>query len=593
LLSACALLQSCPNDSELTCGTGTRAMGDQCVPISVLGCGAGTKELNGQCIPDGNVNPTECGPGTQEIDDQCLPTTVITCGPDTENVNDECVSTVLTGGNYLQQFIELQNLEGIGSHTDEVRLRDDDILMNCSYTFNVIDVSDPRDMEILTPIGSAALRHTAVPLLPGQRVPGCKHLAWDGELVFTTHPGNIRDGASFLSGWDITETIATRSDRTHAVPTQLAVLQEAGMTYQGVAASNGNVYVARRENGLGVYRYEVPTTTTSTIPPRFVNIGSLGGFTNAWGMAARDNTVFMTDLSEAFVTVDVTDPTTPVELGRVVIGGTARFLDVDGDYAYIAAGSAGVAIIDISDLANPTVVGRATMPGTAVRLDYSEGRIFVAAWNDVRVFDVTDPTAPEYLGALRIRRPFEYDELDRESPTMRVFGVAADGQNVYVGAWENPYSYWFEPDREVPNLRLPENFTRLDFGPVAAGETKTIQLEVTNQGRAPLTLTDVSVIGEGFSVAPRQALIAAGESVMLDISFASTSTEVQTTGFLDIESDDPSFPLRRSFVVANSPGIAPGNELPNTTGLLIDGTIWNSSTDSAGSVLLLFYFATF
>src|SRR5688500_228768 len=163
-----ALIQGCSNDPELTCGTGTRAMDTECVPISMLGCGTGTKELNGQCIPDGMlgcgagtqevdgecvpISVTTCGPGTAEVGGQCLPTTVIVCGEGTADVNGECVSTTLVGGHYEQQFILLDSLEGVGSHTDEVRYRDDDLLFNCSYTFNVIDVSDGLDE--LTPVGS-------------------------------------------------------------------------------------------------------------------------------------------------------------------------------------------------------------------------------------------------------------------------------------------------------------------------------------------------------------------------------------------------------------------------------------------------------
>lgn len=554
--------------SDLACGEGTRQMGEACVPIATLGCGNGTTERNGECVP---TDTLACGEGTRNAGGECVPINVTTCAEGTEEVDGQCVPTVLQGGNFSNPLVQLQELHGVGSHTDEVRLRhEDNLLFNCSYTFNIIDVSDAKDMDVL----AEGLRHE----VEGQvsRAPGCKHLAWEGDLVFTTHLGNIRNPA-FLSGWDITDPEA---------PVQLPAMQEAGVSYESVDVANGNIFVALHAGGLGVYRFDTTTGTAA-----FARIGTLDSFTNAWGVDARGDTVFVTDLAEGLVTVDATDPTAPAEIGRVVVGGTARHVVVDGDYAYVAAGGAGAVIVDISNLANPTVVGRVEMPGNAVRLDYSEGRIFVAAWNDVRVYDVTTPSDPRFVAATRIRRPYDYDDPERELPTHRIFGVAARGTDVFVGAWEHPYSYRLFPDRQAPNIRLPESAARVDFGAVAVGESKTVELEVTNQGTAPLTLLDNWVSGAGFSVEPRQALIQPGETAELMVSLTPSGTG-EVTGYLHIESDDPEYPLRKSYLAANSPGIVPGSELPLTTATLMDGTTWTSE-DATGDVQLLFYFATF
>lgn len=491
----------------------------------------------------------------------------LSCGEGTQAVGRECVPTALEPGHYLSPLVQLQSLAEVGSHTDEVRIREDNLLLNCSYTFNVIDAAHANDMETLTGEG---FKHT----IPGDsRTPGCKHLAWDENLVFTTHLGNIRNPA-FLSGWDITNPEA---------PVQLPVLQEPGISYEGVDVANHHIFVGLHENGLGVYDYDAAKG--------FTRVGSLGGFTNAWGVAARDKHVFVADGIGGFATVDATDPAKPVELGRVAIGGQARGVVVDGNFAYVAAGSAGVAVVDIADLASPKVVGRAEMPGTALRVAFSEGRIFVAAWNDVRVYDVTKPSAPTYVASVRIPRPFDYEDVDRELPTMRTFGVAARGQDVFIGAWENPYSYRLEPDRLAPNIRLPETAARLDFGKVAAGAAKTIQIPVTNQGTAPLTLVDNWISGEAFSVEPKQARIEPGETFSLEVTYVATAAE-EEVGYLHIVSDDPAAPVRKAYLVGNAPGVTLGSPLPATTATLLDGTTWTSEA-SAGKVLLLSYFATF
>lgn len=507
-----------------------------------------------------------CGPGTRLVGDECVPAASAECGPGTVKVDGTCVAGSLQPGHFLSPFVQLQILPEVGSHTDEVRIREDGLLLNCSYTFNVIDATQANDMRVR----AQGLKHT----IPGdERQPGCKHLAWDGDLVFTTHLGNIRNPA-FLSGWDISDP---------ASPVQLPVLQEEGISYEGVDVANHNIFVGLHENGLGVYQYDSEAG--------FTRIGSLGGFTNAWGVAARDNHVFVADGLGGFATVDATDPTKPVELGRVVVGGQARGVVVDGDFAYVAAGSAGVAVVDISDLGSPEVVGRAEMPGTALRVAYSEGYLYVAAWNDVRAYDVSEPAAPRFVAAVRIPRPYDYEDADRELPTMRIFGVAARGRDVFIGTWENPYSYRLEPERLAPNIRLPEAAARVDFGPVAQGDSRTIPFEVTNQGTATLTLVDNWMSGDAFRVQPRQARVAPGETTELQVTYTASSTE-QEVGYLHIVSDDPAAPVRKAYLVGNAEGVSVGAPLPHTTATLLDGTPW-SSEEAAGKVLLLTFFATY
>lgn len=512
-----------------------------------------------------------CGPGTRLVDGECVVSGSLQCGPGTVAIDGQCVASgsggeALEPGHYIAPLVQLQELGRVGSHTDEVHIYEDNLLLNCSYTFNIIDATEASRMRVL----SEGNRHT----IPGEEhQPGCKHMARDGNLVFTTHLGNIRD-PHFLSGWDITDPRA---------PVQLEVLREEGISYEGIAVANGNIFVGLHENGLGVYDYEAGTG--------FTRIGALGGFTNAWGVAARDNHVFVADGVGGFAVVDATDPAAPVELGRVAVGGQARFVVVNDDHAYVAAGSAGVAVVDISDPAKPTVVGRVEMPGTALRVAFSEGRVFVAAWNDVRVYDVTDPTAPKFVAAVRVPRHFNYQEKDREMPTHRIFGVAARGKDVFVGAWENPFSYRLEPDRLAPNIRLPEAAARVDFGKVAVGESTTIPFEVTNQGTAPLTLVDNWIHGSAFTVEPKQARLQPGESLTLQLTYKASSAE-QEVGYLNIVSDDPQAPIRKAYLIGNSPGLTPGMPLPATTGVMLDATSWNSE-DSKGKVLLLTYFGTF
>jgi hypothetical protein len=94
------------------------------------------------------------------------------------------------------------------------------------------------------------LRHT----IPGDtRAPGCIHLAWDGDIVYTTHRGDIRNPA-FLSAWDITNRES---------PKQLPILQEPDVSYEGVDVANGTIFVGLHEKGLGAIAAMQRTTSSA------------------------------------------------------------------------------------------------------------------------------------------------------------------------------------------------------------------------------------------------------------------------------------------------------------------------------------------
>lgn len=471
----------------------------------------------------------------------------------------------------LQQLVG----ENLHLHTDEVRYRAGDAkLFHCSYTFGVIDARDPARMVYL----AQELRHA----IPGDtRTPGCIHLAWDGDVVYTVHRGNV-DNPPFLSGWDLRPDPAD----PHALdPVQLPVLQEPDVSYEGIDTANGLIYVAQRQRGLGIYRRDARAG--------FVRIGTASDLDNAWGVRVRGTTAFVSDGLAGLAILDVADPARPALLGRVLTGGQARGLALDGDIAYVAAGSAGLAVVDVSRLDAPRVLGRAETPGSAIRVDYSAGRAFVAAWNDARVYDVSAPAAPRFLGAVRMTRELGGpDESDgRPQVTSRTLGVAARGDIMFVGNWHLIYSYRVHPDRTAPGLVLPEEINLVDFGPVAPGSSATLPIQIANQGTAPLTVFDTATDNPNFTVEPARVRIMPGEAATLSVIYTASDGDMET-GLLYVRSDDPDNAERRGYLVGNQPGLGVGKPLPETTMTLVEGGEWTSS-EAKGQVVLLAYFATF
>ena len=477
-------------------------------------------------------------------------------------------------GHYDSPVVRLQQLVGENDHlhTDEVRYRPQDgKLFHCSYNFGVIDARDPGKMRYL----AQELRHN----IPGdRRQPGCIHLAWDGDAVYTVHRGNI-DNPAFLSGWNLRSDPASPDNID---PVQLPVLQEPGVSYEGIDTANGLLYVALRQHGLGIYRAS---------PSGFERIGTASGLSNAWGVRVRGTTAFVTDGLEGLAIVDVRDPVKPDVIGRAAIQGQARGLAVAENHAYVAAGSGGLVVIDVSRPRNPKVVGSAGVAGNAIRVDVSDDRAFVAAWNDARVYDVSNPSAPRFIGAARMTRDIGAGGQGAPEVTSRTLGVAAQGDIMYAGNWHVIHSFRVHADRRAPSLVLPEAVNLVDFGPIAPGGHARVPLAVRNQGTAPLTLFDASIENPAFTVEPRRLRVEPGKTATFTLGFTPQSAEKAVAVF-QFSTDDPVNPARRGYLVGNQPGLGVGKPLPETTASLVDGGRW-SSTALKGQVALLAYFATF
>jgi hypothetical protein len=502
----------------------------------------------------------------------------LSCGGDPDG------SEPLQPGHYLPQLVQLQRLQGDEDHMHIAQLKyreADSKLFYCSYTFGMIDASDPQDMSY----DVQGLQHATPSGSP--RDPGCLHLAWDEDdpnLVYTTHRGNI-DFAVFLSGWDLTDLEA---------PVQLPALQEPGVAYGGVDVENGLIYVALQEGGLGIYDYDAVDGWT--------HISTATGLENAWNVQVVGNIAYVADGMGGLATVDVTDSAAPTFIGRVAFGGIAEDLVVADGIAYVAAGSSGMVVVDVADPAAPAVLSQVATGGSAVGVAYSAGRAYVAAWNDTQVYDVADPTAPTLITSLRLTIQQDYEDCsgdpevcvpntERPDPTARTLHVAASGDTMFVGNWWVPYSFQIFPERTAPHMALPEDIALVDFGPTEVGATSTREVTVTNDGNAPLTLYDNWTDNEVFSVSPSQVRIEPGESTLLTLSYTASSSSIET-GTLQMRSDDPLQPLRTGYLVGNQPGLGVGQPLPDVTVTLLDGSTF-STAPLTGSVMVLAYFATF
>ena len=78
--------------------------------------------------------------------------------------------------------------------------------------------------------------------------------------------------------------------------------------------------------------------------------------------SARDLTIdghyaFVADGTAGLLILDLTDPSDPVEVGSVATSSNALRVAIDGRWAYVADGAGGVCIVDVSDPEFPASVG--------------------------------------------------------------------------------------------------------------------------------------------------------------------------------------------------------------------------------------------
>ena len=91
----------------------------------------------------------------------------------------------------------------------------------------------------------------------------------------------------------------------------------------------------------------------------------------------------------------------PIPLAAIPIPGFANNVDVSGDLAYVAAGSAGLQVVNVADRTAPAIVASFDTPGNANDVKVVSELAFIAdGASGLAILDVSDPLSPLLLGAV-------------------------------------------------------------------------------------------------------------------------------------------------------------------------------------------------
>jgi hypothetical protein len=156
------------------------------------------------------------------------------------------------------------------------------------------------------------------------------------------------------------------------------------------------------------------STAGRSISPRGVNFASSD--LNVCNFGATQGEIFAGQSGTCTITATIATFSTtatgtirsfsPTALSFVSIPGFANNVDVSGDFAYVAAGSAGLQIVDVSNRLSPHIVASLALPGNAndVRLDGT--RAYVAGGTaGLHIVDISSPLSPHLLGSITLPAP--------------------------------------------------------------------------------------------------------------------------------------------------------------------------------------------
>ena len=167
----------------------------------------------------------------------------------------------------------------------------------------------------------------------------------------------------------------------------------------GRMASTDNAIVTTQSNKMATL---APTTMNDTANNVRL-IGHIGGVTHA--VYVNEHKAYI-GAGRRLVILDVSQPATPQLLAKTQALSDAIYdIVVLGNYAYVAAGRAGLQIFDVTNPARPLLVAFFDTAGISQGLFVTGGYVYIAAGDEaagnvsgLRVINVTNPAAPSEAG---------------------------------------------------------------------------------------------------------------------------------------------------------------------------------------------------
>ena len=173
-----------------------------------------------------------------------------------------------------------------------------------------------------------------------------------------------------------------------AQPYNVALVSRLPGHFEAVQVVGRYAYISENASFPGILRiFDVSN------PSSPVELGSLRLPSWVWGVHVRDGLAYVANGDAGLRIVDVRNPAAPTLSGSYATAGTAVDVFVSGALAYIAS-AYGLQIVDVTNPSSPTLRGSYHTPGFAAEVFVSGGLAFIADETNLQIVDVTNPSSP-------------------------------------------------------------------------------------------------------------------------------------------------------------------------------------------------------
>jgi hypothetical protein len=235
----------------------------------------------------------------------------------------------------------------------------------------------------------------------------------------------------------------------------------------------------------------------------------------AFQIAVSGNVAYMTS-GDTLYSIDITDKTKPVVIGRIYMGSLPKGLATQGNYAYVGTGS-GLKVVNISNPSNLTIVNSVGTGYSRIAPDFTHQRLFVAKSPGFDAISISDPTSPAILfegmgGGFGSNICYSNDLVIRDgSGSVYAFYVNSSSSR-YIGLFNSAFTgqlngitmkdsvFYASTVNDLHVLKVGyENTTRihdlhsLNIRVFPNPVTNYVSVEIPNSsGQAKIQLTDIS-----------------------------------------------------------------------------------------------------
>jgi 5-hydroxyisourate hydrolase-like protein (transthyretin family) len=250
--------------------------------------------------------------------------------------------------------------------------------------------------------------------------------------------GHLIDGKTTL---DLTSTL----EGTSYSSSDLTICNFGAPDGNIFAGANGSCRITITNSGFTA----VASGVIETFSPGPLSWISIPGFANR--VRVNGNYAYIAAGSAGLQIVDVSNHSAPHIAAALSLAGNANELRVIGNRIYMAAGSAGLEIIDITNPLSPALLGSIATRGLAWDVAVSGNRAFVAEGNSgLQIIDISTPSAPAIIGSIGI--PGIAEGVDVQG---NIAVVAASSGGVQIVDVSNPSS-----PAVVGSVAVPQNDAR-------------------------------------------------------------------------------------------------------------------------------------